>query len=206
MPAGVLRAVHRSPVRLANPSMQASTLNRPARRPKRAIMPSTSTTLRIPLAAALRHPGNARPVTQAVALDGFSGVAAEVKADEPVMIDVMLERVPEGIVVRGTVAATWSAACSRCLEPVGGEISVHVDEMFELQPLEGETYKLDEDVIDLEPLVRDALLLEMPLAPLHDPNCAGLCPTCGVNRNLTHCECVTKEIDPRWAALRSLEL
>jgi len=54
--------------------------------------------------------------------------------------------------------------------------------------------------------VRDALLLEMPLAPLHDPNCAGLCPTCGVNRNLTHCECVTKEIDPRWAALRSLEL
>ena len=169
-------------------------------------MPSTSTTLRIPLAAALRHPGNARPVTQAVALDGLSGVAAEVKADEPVMIDVMLERVPEGIVVRGTVAATWSAACSRCLEPGGGEISVHVDEMFELQPLEGETYKLDEDVIDLEPLVRDALLLEMPLAPLHDPNCAGLCPTCGVNRNLTHCECVTKEIDPRWAALRSLEL
>ena len=99
-------------------------------------MPSTSTTLRIPLAAALRHPGNARPVAQAVALDGLSGVAAEVAADAPVAIDVMLERVPEGIVVRGTLAATWSAACSRCLEPVGGEISVHVDELFELTPLE----------------------------------------------------------------------
>ena len=78
----------------------------------------------------------------------------------------MLERVPEGIVVRGTLAAAWSAACSRCLEPVGGEISVHVDELFETVPLEGETYKLDEDVIDLEPMVRDALLLELPLAPL----------------------------------------
>ena len=47
-----------------------------------------------------------------------------------------------------------------------GEISVHVDELFETHPLEGETYKLDDDVIDLEPLVRDALLLELPLAPL----------------------------------------
>ena len=83
---------------------------------------------------------------------------------------------------------------------------MHVDELFEPHPLEGETYQLDDDVIDLEPLVRDALLLELPLAPLCAPDCAGLCPTCGVNHNLTRCECVTTEIDPRWAALRSLEL
>ncbi len=169
-------------------------------------MPSTSTTLRIPLAAALRHPGNARPVEVAAELDGLSGVAAEIPPGAPVAVDLMLERVPEGIVVRGTLGATWSAACSRCLEPVGGRISVHVDELFEVNPLEGETYKLDEDVIDLEPMVRDALLLELPLAPLCDSACAGLCATCGVNRNLTRCECVTTEIDPRWAALRSLEL
>ena len=169
-------------------------------------MPSTSTTLRIPLAAALRHPGNARPVVANVELDGLAGVAAEIEAGRPVGIDLLLERVPEGIVVRGNLTATWSSACSRCLEPVGGEISVHVDELFELVPLEGETYKLDEDAIDLEPMVRDALLLELPLAPLCDPDCAGLCATCGANHNLTRCECVTSEIDPRWAALRSLEL
>jgi uncharacterized protein len=169
-------------------------------------MPSSTTTLRIPLAAALRHPGNARPVAVSAELDGLSGVAAEITAGSPVAVDLLLERVPEGIVVRGTLSATWSAACSRCIEPVGGEISVHVDELFELNPLEGETYKLDEDVIDLEPMVRDALLLELPLAPLCDADCAGLCATCGVNRNLARCECVTTEIDPRWAALRSLEL
>ncbi|MGO9873376.1 MAG: YceD family protein [Acidimicrobiia bacterium] len=169
-------------------------------------MPSTSTMLRIPLAAALRHPGNARQVASTVELDGLSGVAAEISAGTPVAIDVQLERVPEGIVVRGTLSTAWVSACSRCLEPVGGEISVHVDELFELVPLDGETYQLDEDVIDLEPMVRDALLLELPLAPLCDPDCAGLCATCGVNRNLTACECVTTEIDPRWAALRSLEL
>ena len=109
-------------------------------------MPSTSTTLRIPLAAALRHPGNARPVVANVELDGLAGVAAEIEAGSPVAIDLLLERVPEGIVVRGNLTATWSSACSRCLEPVGGEISVHVDELFETHPLEGETYKLDEDV------------------------------------------------------------
>jgi len=73
---------------------------------------------------------------------------------------------------------------------------VHVDELFELVPLDGETYQLDEDVIDLEPMVRDALLLELPLAPLCDPDCAGLCATCGVNRNLTACECVTTRSTP----------
>ena len=169
-------------------------------------MSSTSTTLRIPLAAALRHPGNARPVVANVELDGLAGVAAEIEAGRPVAIDLLLERVPEGIVVRGNLTATWSSACSRCLEAVGGEISVHVDELFETHPLEGETYQLDEDTIDLEPMVRDALLLELPLAPLCNADCAGLCATCGANRNLTHCECVTTEIDPRWAALRSLEL
>ena len=169
-------------------------------------MPSTSTTLRIPLAAALRHPGNARPVVASVELDGLSGVAAEIPAGTPVAIDLLLERVPEGIVVRGTLQAAWTSACSRCLEPVNGEISVHVDELFETVPLEGETYKLDDDVIDLEPMVRDALLLELPLAPLCNADCAGLCANCGANRNLAPCECVTTEIDPRWAALRSLEL
>jgi uncharacterized protein len=169
-------------------------------------MPSTSTPLRIPLAAALRHPGNARSLMAAGELDGLSGVAAQIPAGSPVAIDVLLERVPDGIVVRGTLSATWNAGCSRCLEPVDGEISVHVDELFEATPLEGETYRLDEDVIDLEPMVRDALLLELPLAPLCDPECAGLCATCGANHNLTTCECVTTEIDPRWAALRSLEL
>jgi len=55
-------------------------------------------------------------------------------------------------------------------------------------------------------MVRDALLLELPLAPLCDAECAGLCATCGANRNQTRCSCVTTDLDPRWAALRSLEL
>ena len=165
-----------------------------------------STTLRIPLAAALRHPGNARPVTMPVTLAGLGNGAAEIAPGTPVDLDLELERIAEGIVVRGELTTTWAAPCSRCLEPVGGDIAVHVDELFETVPLEGETYQLEEDVIDLEPMVRDALLLELPLVPLCRADCAGLCATCGVNHNVASCDCATDEPDPRWAALRSLEI
>ena len=64
--------------------------------------------------------------------------------------------------------------------------SVHVDELYETHPLEGETYPLDDDIIDLEPLVRDALLLELPLAPAVPPRLrTGLCPSCGVDHEPT---------------------
>jgi len=169
-------------------------------------MPSMSTTLRIPLAAALRHPGNARPVTMPVTLAGLGNGAAEIAPGTPVDLDLELERIAEGIVVRGELTTAWTAPCSRCLEPVGGDIAVHVDELFETVPLEGETYQLEEDVIDLEPMVRDALLLELPLVPLCRADCAGLCATCGVNHNVASCDCATDEPDPRWAALRSLEI
>ena len=165
-----------------------------------------STTLRIPLAAALRHPGNARPVTMPVTLAGLGNGAAEIAPGTPVDLDLELERIAEGIVVRGELTTAWTAPCSRCLEPVGGDIAVHVDELFETVPLEGETYQLEEDVIDLEPMVRDALLLELPLVPQCRADCAGLCATCGVNHNVASCDCATDEPDPRWAALRSLEI
>ena len=165
-----------------------------------------STTLRIPLAAALRHPGNARPVTMATTLGGLGNGAAEITPETAVDVDLVLERIPEGIVVRGELTTTWTAACSRCLEPVTGDVTVHVDELFETEPLEGETYRLDDDVIDLEPMVRDALLLDLPLVPLCRSDCAGLCPTCGANHNVAACDCATDEPDPRWAALRSLEI
>ena len=55
-------------------------------------------------------------------------------------------------------------------------------------------------------MVRDALVLELPAAPLHAPDCAGLCPSCGIDRNRASCDCTTEDLDPRWAALRSLDI
>jgi uncharacterized protein len=161
---------------------------------------------RIPVADLLKRHGAARVEHVSAPLPALSGRGAEVAADRAIDLDLTLERVSEGIVVRGTVQAHWQAACSRCLAPVEGDVAVHVDELFESHPLAGETYLLDHDVIDLEPLVRDALLLELPAAPLCREACAGLCPECGIDRNDASCDCGTEELDPRWAALRSLDL
>jgi uncharacterized protein len=168
---------------------------------------STTSTFRIPVANLLRRPGASRAIQVEGVLDDVRGPGAEVTADRPIAVDLTLERVSEGMVVRGTVTAPWDAACSRCLAPVGGELAVQVGELYERQPLEGETYLLSEDdVVDLEPLIRDALLLELPAVPVCRPECQGLCPTCGVDHNLTSCECDNSLPDPRWAALRSLDL
>jgi uncharacterized protein len=169
-------------------------------------MPTTSA-FRVPVSNLLRRPGASRSVQVDGVLSDVRGPGSEVATTPPIAVDVTLERVSEGIVVRGTVTGAWEAACSRCLVPVGGSLEVHVGELYERQPLEGETYLLPEDdVIDLEPLIRDALLLELPAVPLCQSECRGLCPSCGVDHNLTSCECDNREPDPRWDALRSLEL
>jgi uncharacterized protein len=167
---------------------------------------ATPSPFRIPVADLLRRSGSSRALQLEAPIAGLAGPGAEISAEVPVALDLTLEQVSEGIVVRGMVRAHWDAACSRCLAPVGGEIAVHVDELFELHPLAGETYALEIDIVDLEPMIRDALLLELPAKPLCRDDCAGLCPSCGIDRNAAVCECGTTELDPRWAALRSLDL
>jgi len=167
---------------------------------------STTSAFRIPVTNLLRRPGASRTVEAQGTLTDLRGPGAEVAADQPITVDLTLERVSEGIVVRGTITTRWDAACSRCLVPVGGELLVHAGELYERQPLDGETYLLgDDDVVDLEPLIRDALTLELPAVPLCRSDCQGLCPNCGVDHNLASCECDNSEPDPRWDALRSLD-
>ncbi|MGQ0823535.1 MAG: YceD family protein [Actinomycetota bacterium] len=159
---------------------------------------------RVHVADLLRRPGATRDFGVAAPIEGLDNGGAAVVGD--VDVEGRLERISEGLVVRGTVSAAWEARCSRCLRDVRGALSVHVDELFEREPLAGETYQLDVDTVDVEPLARDALLLDLPTAPLCRDECAGLCAHCGVDRNETDCDCHIDELDPRWAALRSLDI
>jgi len=162
--------------------------------------------MRILVADLLDHVGARRPVALEVHFEGIGSGEVKVPAAAPITLDLIAERVPEGVVVRGMVGAPWTAACMRCLVPAEGHVDVHVDELFEATPEPGETYLLDGDHIDLEPMVRDAIVLELPTVPHCRTNCAGLCPQCGADRNLTDCGCVEDDSDPRWAALGSLDL
>jgi uncharacterized protein len=157
--------------------------------------------LRIDVADLLGHPGARREVTLSALVDALRGSAARIEG--PVGVHVSLERVPDGIVVRGELTTRWSAQCSVCLGDLERDLSVHVDELFEPSPVEGETYLLDAHQLDLEQMVRDALLLELPLAP----HCAQPCVPEDVSADRgPHERDHDEPPDPRWAPLAELEL
>jgi uncharacterized protein len=114
--------------------------------------------------------------------------------------------VNEGIVLTGQVVAPWQGECRRCLRPVEGTLAAPVQEVFEARPVEGETRLLDGAHVDVEPVAREAVLLELPLAPLCRDDCPGLCPRCGADLATSACGCADVEGDPRWAPLDALRL
>jgi uncharacterized protein len=152
------------------------------------------------------HPGTSRTVHVAEPLPGMATPLVVVPEDRPVGADLLLESVVEGILVSGPVSATTAMACARCLKPFEAPVRLEVQELF--APGAGpddDEYPLVEGTLDLEPMIRDAVVLAMPFAPLCKPDCLGLCERCGGDRNLGECAC-GPESDPRWAGLAGLEL
>ena len=97
-------------------------------------------------------------------------------------LDVQLERVREGVLLTVAVRAPLVAECARCLDPLASTTEVRFTELFahETSDDDADGYVLDGDLLDIEPALRDALVLELPLAPLCAEDCPGLCSECGV--------------------------
>lgn len=140
--------------------------------------------------------------------DGFGLDMIGIPADEPVEVNLLMESVVEGVLVSGTAAATMRGECARCLDPVSDEVEVELRELFaypnsatDTSTDEDEVGRVVEERIDLEPMVRDAMLLALPSAPLCSPDCPGLCTECGVKWVELAPDHSHETMDPRWAAL-----
>jgi len=154
-----------------------------------------------------RQRGVRHPLTLAGPLPGLALSITRLTRDD-VVADVVLEAQGETVTVTGTVTGWWEGECRRCLEPTGGQVSVEVSEVFEPEPVEGETYPLGRDDLDLEPALRDALALALPVAPLCDEACAGPDPeahpvTVAVDPDEGDGP-AAPPADPRWGALDGL--
>lgn len=158
----------------------------------------------VPVTELVRHPGSRKHVCTTADADGLALPEARVPDGAPLTVDVELEALSDGIVVHGTVSAPWVGECRRCLGPAAGEAVAVVEEIYQEHPVTDEAFTFDGDAIDLGPLARENLLVELPLAPLCRPDCAGLCPTCGADRNAAPCSCETAATDIRWGALDAL--
>lgn len=160
-----------------------------------------------------RRPGISRKFERVVEAQhalGVEGVIAVPKGAR-VELDVLLESVVEGVLVSGTAVAPIEGECSRCLDPISAddhdveveftELFAYPDSITEETTDEDEIHRLVDDKVDLEPVVRDALVLALPAAPLCQEDCAGLCPDCGGRWADLGPDHRHETIDPRWAAL-----
>ncbi|MCW2793016.1 MAG: hypothetical protein JWO76_2114 [Nocardioides sp.] len=128
----------------------------------------------------------------------------------PVELDLRLEAVMEGVLVTGSATAGLVGECVRCLEPIKDEMSARFQELFvyddhDHDPDEDdETSQLEKDLLDLEPVLRDAVVLALPFQPLCQEDCPGLCVECGARLADDPDHGHDAAIDPRWAGLTKL--
>jgi DUF177 domain-containing protein len=137
----------------------------------------------------------------------LGGGVTVVPAGSELELDLRFESVVEGVLVSGTAAVTVTGECARCLDPISWDETVGLTELFlhEPGPADEDLPLLDGDLLDLRQVVRDAVVLALPLAPLCRPDCPGLCSDCGARLadDPTHSH---ETIDARWAGLAGLDL
>lgn len=154
-----------------------------------------------------RRLGNRKTVEGVVPIEGIAVSDAHIPDGAESTIRVELESVSDGgVVATGQVSAPWEGTCRRCLGPASGMVVASVREVFREQPISDDEFRFDGERIDLAPVARELLALELPLAPLCREDCAGLCPMCGADLNTTDCGHDSTPTDPRWGALADLKL
>jgi uncharacterized protein len=164
-----------------------------------------SNPLLINAAELLRRAGSERRIHLQSTITELGLVDQRFDEDATVDVALRLESLTDGVVVDGEIRAPWADSCKRCLEPATGEVVCDVHELYQAVVSDPDAFEIVGDQIDLVPMVRESLLLDAPVAPLCRPDCAGLCPTCGVDLNKTGCACVTTVTDPRWDALTEIK-
>lgn len=169
------------------------------------------TPLLIDITPLKRSPGTRQALIRSFEPQSEIGLeTAEITADL-IRLDLQLEIAGEELVVSGELGIDWSGPCRRCLEDQTGTTTTAIREIFQKHPVEGETWKLDENEVDLSPLVRETALLNLPVAPLCREDCRGPDPErfpASVEADPAAGdgdEAGERPVDPRWAALSSIE-
>ncbi len=171
-----------------------------------------------------RRPGSQRGVTLTVPAPADLGIEVlHVPEGAPVELDLRLEAVMEGVLVTGSATAGLEGECVRCLEPISDEIEARFQELYVYdEPSrdrghhrsgdeavggaeDDESSRLEGDLLDLEPLLRDAVVLALPFQPLCEDDCPGLCAECGARLADDPAHAHEAAIDPRWGRLQELQ-
>ena len=151
-----------------------------------------------------RRPGQMNELELDIALvDPMGQGLATVPAGEVIELNLRLESVHEGILASGEVDTTAIAECSRCLEPLKLAVEVDFQELFAYSLEQEDDFLVQEEKIDLEQAITDAVVLSLPFKPVCSQDCLGLCPECGVKMAEDPNHVHQAQIDSRWSELES---
>jgi uncharacterized protein len=154
-----------------------------------------------------RRPGTSQRVRRAMpAPDGMAVGLARVDPEGELDVEILLEAVMEGVLITLRCRVPYTGECARCLDPVSGAVEVDARELFAHDDRENddETAVLDGDFADVEPMLRDAVVLALPGTVLCREDCPGLCPRCGARFADDPEHAHDEAVDPRWVALSVL--
>ena len=160
-----------------------------------------------------RRPGSERKVQLTAPAPADLGIEVlGVPEGSPIELDIRLEAVVEGVLVTGAARAGLTGECVRCLEEISEEITADFQELFVYDDGDAadddedeQTRQLQGDLLDLEPLLRDAVVLALPFQPLCQDDCPGLCTECGARLADDPDHQHDAPVDPRWAGLQTLK-
>ena len=154
----------------------------------------------------VRRPGGSKPVDVDAHVPGLEVGLGKVTGGGAVSLSLLLEVLAEGVLVTGSVSGTLEMECSRCLVEFESPFEVEMHEVYTYpdQPVVEEGFVVWDDMVDLIPAIRDAVLPAVPVSPLHDPECKGLCATCGQDLNVADCGHSHSHVDIRWEPLQRL--
>ncbi|MAU10153.1 MAG: hypothetical protein CL607_10050 [Anaerolineaceae bacterium] len=143
--------------------------------------------------------------------DSRLDIAEPIKVADDLLINkidgkLRLSRMKEGILVQADLTVVVDTQCNRCLDTFEQELNIQLEELYAYpRPIgQSEFYVGADTMLDLAPLLRAEVLIQMSHKTLCRPDCKGLCPTCGVNLNNEQCDCDHEYIDPRLADLKKL--
>ena len=141
----------------------------------------------------------------------------EIALTRPITGGVQFTRTQQGILTQGHFQSAAELTCDRCLDRFASDIEFDVEEEFvptvdvntgrwlELEETDPALLINEHHLLDLKEVLRQAILLAVPMHPVCRSGCAGLCPRCGKNLNEGPCDCAQNEVDPRWEKLRELK-
>lgn len=151
--------------------------------------------MKLSIAQIVKIPGGVQPFELRARWEELPQRDSSVSFEGEILVQGEARNMSEGVIdVQGSIQGVYCAQCSRCLKDVPVELTIDFEERFaRTEDQDGEISLYEGETLDLDDVIQDNILLSLPSWVLCSENCRGLCPTCGADRNITHCSCREEE-------------